>query len=188
MKKRKLKTLTKKDLELIFRSVDEELVRKNGKNVEVLLIGAASILMLDVLERGTVDIDVAPLFDAPRFARMVTRMGVPVDLVSVTSTVDFQSAARLTVFEGAKLHVTSVNEADLIKLKLERFRKQDPADIEAIIKKFSIDYGRYKEIVLEAVRDYVGHPRTFCLGALQVAANCYLSDQVKELEQLLEKF
>ena len=98
---------------------------------------------------------------------------------------DFSEGEKIEVFKGQKLIVFSVNEKDLIKLKLERFRKQDPVDIDCIIQKFGIDFVTYREIVMEAIKDYVGNTRIFALSALHVADKHYATADVFKLEKEL---
>lgn len=179
--------LTKQDLLVLFEKVDRLLASQQAPPTTVVILGAASILLLDVRERATYDIDVAPVHDALRFKQIMEELGVPVDLVTVTTTVDFEKGGRYPVFTGKKLSVVSVDENDLIKLKLERFRKQDPDDIQAIIAKFEIDFERYREIAISAAQNFVGNRRMMDLAILEMAADNYHSKQVERLEADLKK-
>lgn len=181
------KELTKPEFEAALRRIDAELTRKKEKPLKIVLIGAATMLMLDIRDRGTTDIDLAPCLDAKRFQNIAEKLGFSVDIVSVTTTVDFVVADTREVFRGNTLCALSVNELDLLKLKLERFRKQDPADIDAIIKKFAVDYKTYKNLALEAAKDFVGNSRRFSLQLLQAAAEHYRREEVDELEKQLAR-
>lgn len=180
-----MKILTKTDLEAAFRKIDEELKHQKEQPLRIILWGAASLLMLEIRERSTVDIDLAPNADARRFQKIAGLFGYPADIVSVSSTVDFQNCPTLKVFGGKFLEVFSVNEWDLLKLKLERFRKQDPADIDAIIKKINLTYPDFKKLALEARADFIGNPRRFSLQILQVAADHFNGEEVQDLEKIL---
>lgn len=67
----------------------------------------------------------------------------------------------------------SVTVEDLIKLKLERFYKQDPEDIYAILETTALPYKRFKDIVSEMLTDYIGNPRTLLLSAMVVVETVY---------------
>ena len=60
----------------------------------------------------------------------------------------------------------SVTVEDLIKLKLERFYKQDPEDIYAILEKTALPYERFKDIVSDMLPDFIGNPRALLLSAM----------------------
>lgn len=179
----KFKELTKQALKAALQKIDEDLTTKKEKPLKIVLLGAASILMLDIRTRGTTDIDIAAVFDAQRFRKKAEKLGFRVDIVSVSTTVDFSETDTREVFRGKTLCALSVNEQDLLKLKLERFRKHDPDDIAAIIKKFNIDYVTFKNIALEAARDFVGEPKRFSLQILAAAERHYSEEQVQDLEK-----
>lgn len=71
------------------------------------------------------------------------------------------------------LVVESITTEELIKLKLERFRKQDPEDIYAIIEKTSLSYEHYKAVVKEMLQYFVGNVRELILSALIVVEKMY---------------
>lgn len=180
----KTKKLNKEGIISIFKLVDKKL----KEPTKIVILGAASLLLLDIIQRSTADIDIANVLGAFIFQKISTKLGYLVDIVSVSSTVDFDSAEKYEVFQGKNLRVYSVNEKDLIKLKLERFRKQDPADINAIIKKTSLVYKDYKEIVTDAVKDYVGNPDIFILSILQVAEDHYTEEELIDLKKTFKPF
>jgi hypothetical protein len=93
--------------------------------------------------------------------------------VSIASTVDFDYAAKIKVFSGKRLTVYSVTPRDLIKLKLERFRKQDPEDIYAVIEKIKLPYEDFKNLVQDMLLDFIGNPRELALSAWIVVERVY---------------
>lgn len=66
---------------------------------------------------------------------------------------------------------------ELLKLKLERFRKQDPEDIYAIIEKAGISYDQFKSIAQEMLLFFIGNPRELLLSALIVVERMYPEKQ-----------
>lgn len=62
---------------------------------------------------------------------------------------------------------------DSLKLKLERFRKQDPEDIYAIIEKTAFPYEKFKGLVKEMLPDFIGNPRELVLSAWIVVERMY---------------
>lgn len=100
-------------------------------------------------------------------------MGITVDIVAIVSTVDFPNAPKVILFEGRGLTVDSVTPQDLIKLKLERFRKQDPEDIYAIIQKTALSYEDYKALVKNMLPDFIGNGRELLLSAKLVVERMY---------------
>jgi len=81
--------------------------------------------------------------------------------------------------------VDSVTSEDLIKLKLERFRKQDPDDIYSIIDKTKLSYENFKNLVQEMLPYYIGNPRSVLLSASEIVERTYpshLQDFKKQLK------
>ena len=62
---------------------------------------------------------------------------------------------------------------DLIKLKLERFRKQDPEDIHAMIQAESVSYEQFAQCVHDMRIDYLGDVRAVLLSAQIIVEQCY---------------
>lgn len=182
-----MKTLTREEILQIFQKVDKCLSAVSSLPVRIVLLGASALIMNHVVERGTFDIDIAPVFDAQKFMNVAEELGVPVDIVSISTTVDFAHTPVQEIFKGKKLTVLSVGLKDLIKLKLERLRKQDPSDIMALIKKGGIDFSTYREIALEAMKDFVGNPKRFKLQILYVASENFGDKETHELEKELDK-
>ncbi|MBI5299172.1 MAG: hypothetical protein HY877_02595 [Deltaproteobacteria bacterium] len=80
---------------------------------------------------------------------------------------------------------TKSTAEDLIKLKLERFRKQDPDDIYSIIDKTKLGYENFKNLVLEMLPYYIGNPRGVLLSASEIVERKYpshLEDFKKQLK------
>lgn len=176
-----LKILTREDLVATLVQLDGLLTQKT----EVVLLGAGALLMLNIRQRATMDIDIANVKDAVHFLGAAKKLGVQVDIVTVPTTVDFNHCPTRPVFEGQYLRVFSVTEGDLIKLKLERYRKQDPEDIDEIIRKTGFTYGAYRQIVSEALQNFVGNRKVFILSALLAGENHYTSAQVEGLRKAL---
>jgi hypothetical protein len=177
------KFLDKAAIRILFDQIDERLDRESN----ITLLGATSLILLDIIDRGTMDIDIANSHDALSFKKIAAKLHCPVDIVTVSSTVDFANADLRVVYQGKRLKVSSVSEKELIKLKLERYRKQDPGDISAIIKKIGLSFEDYKTLALEASQDYVGNPKMFILSILMVAEDHYSPKQAEELNAILAK-
>ena len=92
---------------------------------------------------------------------------------SVTSTVDINRSKKELVFDGKSLKVFAINPLDLIKMKLERFYKQDPEDIYNIIENMSLKYEDFKKLALEGYSDFVGRKEDYFLSAQIVVEKVY---------------
>lgn len=62
---------------------------------------------------------------------------------------------------------------DLIRLKLERFKKHDPEDIYAIIRKEKFSYERFAALVKKGKADYVGRVEEYLVSAQLVVERMY---------------
>ncbi|MBN2107255.1 MAG: hypothetical protein JW832_07485 [Deltaproteobacteria bacterium] len=164
--------VTREDLFRILAQIDDLLV-KQKRNLSVTTIGGVSIILQGFRDRSTTDIDIANVEDAAAFQEICAGKGIPVDIVTISSTVDFLHAPKVVLFSGRALVVNSVTAQDLIKLKLERFYKQDPEDIYAIIQKTSLPYERYKAIVSDMITDFTGNPRGLLLSAMVIVETVY---------------
>lgn len=131
--------LTREELLRILTRIDE-LLAGQQKKISVTAIGGVSVILLDIRDRATTDIDIINVGDAKGFQEVCAMQGIEVEIVTVASTVDFMHAPKVLLFQGNALEVSSVTAEDLIKLKLERFYKQDPEDIYAIIQKTDLPY------------------------------------------------
>jgi hypothetical protein len=158
-----------------FKKIDEELCRRS-KKMKVKILGGASILLLGMRDRVTADIDVAATGDAAEFQKMCIEMGITVDIITISSTVDLGHCAAVNVFNGKSLEVDSVTPKDLLKLKLERFYKQDPEDIYAIIKHESISFEEFRSIVLDMLPYYIGNVRQLIISAQIVVEQIWPSN------------
>jgi hypothetical protein len=164
---KKLSSITKEELVNFFKQIDEELVIADSK-INILIIGGAAIIMQEIRERSTIDIDLAPGKDAQCFVKTCEQHGVEAQVVTVTSTVDFENIKGVLVFNGKALEVNAVGPADLFKLKLERFQRQDPEDIYEIIDKAGLSYESISELVREVLLDFVGNPVKIIMAARTV--------------------
>ncbi len=147
-----------------FQKIDNDL-QKSGKKLKIKTLGGASILLLGMRERVTADIDIASTGDAAEFQKLCTDNNINVDIITVASTVDLTHSPAITVFEGKNLTVESVTPRDLLKLKLERFYKQDPEDIYAIIKHESLSFDEFKTIANEMCLDFIGNVQQLKISA-----------------------
>jgi hypothetical protein len=137
--------------------------------------------LLGVRERVTIDIDVAATDDAVEFQKICAKNGIPVDIVTIASTVDLNHCEAKNVFNGRYLTVDSVLPKDLLKMKLERFYKQDPEDIYAIIRHEELSFETFKSIVKDMIPDYVGNVRQLVISA-QIVVEQIWPDHAKEFE------
>lgn len=167
-----LKSITKAELLELFQKIDQDLSRQH-QAVSVTVLGGASVILLGFRERATIDIDIAPSKNAELFESICKKHGLPVDIITIASTVDLHHCDSIIVFKGAQLIVKSVMAEDLIRLKLERFRKQYPEDIYAIIQHEKLPYERFKEIAVDMLPDYIGNTRELALSALIVVEQLY---------------
>ena len=181
MKKRRLLlAVAREDLLNLFSRVDQELSAK-GQKLIVTVMGGASIILQGFRDRVTQDIDIAYGKGAEIFRQLCERQGIPVDIISIASTVDFNQQHTLTVFQGKALTVQSVTPEDLIKLKLERFRKQDPEDIYAILERTRMSYEKFASLAKEMLLDFIGNPRELILSARLVIERMY-PDKIREFD------
>ena len=176
--------ITREELLRIFADLDHELQQRKRK-ISVTAIGGVSILLQGIRDRSTRDIDIADTGDAAAFQEACAQKGIPVDIVTISSTVDFLHAPKVVLFCGKALEVHSVTVEDLIKLKLERFYKQDPEDIYAILDKTALPYERFKDIVSDMLPDFIGNPRSLLLSAMVVVETVYPRNKT-DFENLLK--
>lgn len=182
-KTKKLSPATREDFLQIFSKIDQMLV-KQSQRMGVTVIGGVSVIFLEIRERTTLDIDIANNQDAASFQKICSSLGMHVDIVTVVSTVDLNHAPKVVIFQGRKLTVSSITAEDLVKLKLERFYKQDPEDIYAIIEKIQLSYQDFKSLVEDMLPDFIGNHRVLLLSALIVVERMY-PHQTEEFKKLL---
>ena len=156
----------------LFSKIDTAL-KQEGQKADVILLGGASVVLLGFRERATGDIDIVAGASAGLFCKTAEGIGIPTDVVTVSSTVDFEEAPKTIVFQGKNLTVRSIKAEELIKLKLERFRKQDPEDIYAILEKSKISFDQFVSLVKQMLPDFVGNPKTVILSAQIVVEHLY---------------
>lgn len=156
-KNKKIKELTKKDLNEFFERFEEELGRKKTAASYVIL-GGAALVLLNFIERSTEDLDIAKAEgDRGLIVEAAEKFGIKIDWVTQCTTVDFVECPKEIVFSGKQLKVSSINPQDLLKSKIERFEKQDPQDINAILDKLQLGYEELKKIFAEMLQDFVGN-------------------------------
>lgn len=177
----KFKPTNVSDVENMFQQIDE-LLAKSKRHLTIKVLGGMSILLMGVRERSTMDIDVAATSDAEEFQSVCKSLGIPVDVVTIATTVDLLHCPTLSVFQGRHLHVESVTLQDLLKLKLERFYKQDPEDIYAIISHESMSYDEFKAIVSDMLPDFIGNIRSLIISSQIVVEQLWpdKSDEFKK--------
>ena len=156
-KNKKIKELTKKDLNDFFERFEEELGRKKTAASYVIL-GGAALVLLDFIERSTEDLDIAKEEgDRGLISEAAEKYGIKIDWVTQCTTVDFVECPKEIVFLKKQLKVSSINPRDLLKSKIERFEKQDPEDINAILDKLQMSYEELKNIFAEMLQEFVGN-------------------------------
>lgn len=179
----RLQPITKAELEILLRAIDEDFLVR-GRTAHVTLLGGGSIILLGFRDRATLDLDIAATADAAVFLQICRDHGVPVDIVAIASTVDLNHCSTVPVFRGKALTIASVTAPDLVKLKLERFRKHDPEDIEAILAHEQISYEEFSTLVADMRLDYIGNEREVVLSARIIVERVY-PDRVEEFAAAL---
>ncbi|MDO8493830.1 MAG: DUF6036 family nucleotidyltransferase [Deltaproteobacteria bacterium] len=177
-----MKEMTKKEVLEIFDTIDQEL-GKTKKKIQITVLGGSAVILQDFRERSTRDIDIAPSANAELFAKLCKKLDVPVDIITISSTVDLAVAKTIPQFSGKYLSVHSVIAEDLIKLKLERFFKHDPEDIMAIIDKTTFPYLAFKKLFQEMLLDFIGNPTPLILSAQEIVERKY-SENIHDFEKL----
>lgn len=177
----KFKAIKVQDLMDGFKKIDNVLLKRSQK-LRVRILGGASMLLLGLRERTTVDIDIAATDDSVEFQKLCNKLNIPVDIITIATTVDLNHCDMVGVFHGKMLTVDSVTPRDLIKLKLERFYKQDPEDIYAIIESKSISFDEFKNIVTDMIQDYIGNLRQIIISA-QIVVELIYPDHVEEFKK-----
>ena len=120
--------------------------------------------MQDFKARATQDIDIIPKAKGlTLFLDLCKKKGIQTQVISILSTVDFDQLDPKEIYHGEFLKVNALSSTDLIKSKLERFFKQDPEDIYAMIEKDHIAYDDFKDLVQEMLADFVGEKKWLVL-------------------------
>lgn len=177
--------LDKNDLLNFFKSVDQEFAISALK-LDIDILGGASIVLQGFINRSTQDIDILPnQKDMGPFIDAGHRRGITVDVVTVGSTVDFMTCDKITLFKGKYLCVRSIAPNDLIKTKLERFKKQDVEDVFSIIEKTNLSYREFLILVKEMSMDFIGDPDRLIMHARTVVENIFPSHQ-EEFRKILK--
>lgn len=182
-KRQPLQPITREGALALFQRIDLVLQQRQ-QQVRATLLGGLAIILHGIRDRSTLDIDIAPSPDADVFAEVCRSLKIPVDIITIASTVDLQHAPTTTQFSGAALQIEVITPRDLIKLKLERFFKQDPEDIFAIIGALSLPYHEFLSLVQEMLLDFIGNPRGVILSAGEVVERMYPEHVVAFTEAL----
>lgn len=170
--KKRYAPVTKDEILSLFAKIDALLTSRH-QEMAITVLGGVSIILQGIRDRATADIDIVPSQAANRFVTACAEFGIPVDIVTVASTVDLPHAPKVKLFEGTSLRVDSITLEDLIKLKLERFRKHDPEDIYAMLEKKAVSYEHFKGLVQDMLPDFIGNPREILLSAFIVVERMY---------------
>ncbi|HEX5033503.1 MAG TPA: hypothetical protein VFW62_03400, partial [bacterium] len=80
---------------------------------------------------------------------------------------------RKKLFSGKALTLYGVGPEDLIRLKLERFRKHDPEDIYAIITAIDFPYEKFVDLVDDAKSYFIGRVEEYLTSAQLVVERMY---------------
>lgn len=164
----------------ILRDLDDHLVQRRER-ASVIAIGGVVIVLQDFQLRSTNDLDMAPVSGADCLLKACSRLGINAQVVTLASTVDFQEVETIRLFSGKALTLDGVGAEDLIRLKLERFRKHDPEDIYAIIQKEKFPYEKFAAIIREGKIDFVGRTEEYLLSAQLVVERMY-PDRLKDFK------
>lgn len=180
-----MKAITRNDLPLLFARIDQAL-GKHGRKIHVTVLGGLAIIAQDFRARATKDIDIALTSDATIFERVCKTLSIPVDIITVASTVDFNHIPTATIFAGENLVVDAVTAPNLVRLKLERFQRHDEDDIYAIMQKTKMSYEEFKDIVLDMLQYFVGNPRTLTLSA-QIVVGRQFPEMSENFEETISR-
>lgn len=157
VKNKTIKELTKKDLDEFFVRFEAELDQKKTV-ASYIILGGAALVLLEFIQRSTEDLDIAKsIGDRELIVKAAEKFGIEIDWVTQCTTVDFDECPKELVYSGTWLKVSSIGPRDLLKSKLERFEKQDPQDINAILDKLPLGYEEFKKIFSEMLQDFVGN-------------------------------
>lgn len=156
----------------ILQDIDDYFTKKR-EQVKVTAIGGVVIVLQDFQSRATNDLDVAPISDAKRLLKACDKLGIKAQVVTLASTVDFNEVEKVLLFSGKALTFSGVGADDLIRLKLERFKKQDPEDIYAIIGKEKFPYERFVALVNQGKNDFIGRVDEYLISAQLVVERMY---------------
>ncbi len=94
---------------------------------------------------------------ADDFKKISLKMGILAEIVTIGTTVDYDDYESRQVFAGKNLKIHALSGVDLIKSKIERYRKQDPDDIRRILEKTSLPIEAFIHMAGEMLLDYVGN-------------------------------
>lgn len=169
----------------ILEDLDDYFIKKR-ETIAATAIGGIVIVLQDFQPRSTNDLDVAPISDADRLLKACEKLGIAAQVVTLCSTVDFNDIERTRLFSGKALTLYGVGAEDLIRLKLERFKKHDPEDIYAIIQKEKFPYERFVALVNEGKNDFIGRVDEYLVSAQLVVERMY-PDKFEEFSRRFVK-
>lgn len=171
-KQKKFISIDQASLPDLYQKMETILAEKKQK-IKIVVLGGLAIIAQGFRERATLDIDIAQNHDAAIFSKVCNALSIPVDVITVSSTVDLNHAPTKNIFSGKHLILEAITAPDLIKLKLERFYKQDPDDIYAVIQKTGMAYEDFKALFLDMLPDFIGNPRGLILSAQLVVERMF---------------
>lgn len=166
------RAIERADIPALFHTINDALAQKR-QTAHITVVGGFAILLQGFRERATLDIDITAGHDATLFAATCATLNIPVDIVTIASTVDLTNTKTITKYTGKHLTVDTVLAEDLIRMKLERFTKHDPEDIYAIIDHTKLSYAQFATVVQEMLIDYIGRPQELRLSAQLVVERKY---------------
>jgi hypothetical protein len=184
-KKKYPKEWDKKTILEILKDLDDYFVEK-GERITVTAIGGIVIVLQGFQPRSTNDLDIAPISNADRLFKACEKLGISAEVVTLCSTVDFNDVQTKPVFSGKALTLNGIGAEDLIRLKLERFRKHDPEDIYAIIEKEKLPFERFVDLVKEGKSYYIGRVDEYLLSARLVVERMF-AERLSEFDRLFGK-
>jgi hypothetical protein len=169
------------ELTAVFENVSLRL-EQLGKRCEVVLLGGCAILALNIRDRATRDIDIFPSPEAKLFKTLCGKESVEVDIVTLCSTVDPAESPKQTVFAGDALTVNALHPIELLKTKIERYYKQDPEDIDAILNATEFSVKAFEKLAKEMMIDFVGDPERLRTTLEIIADKHYGAEAVRIIQ------
>jgi hypothetical protein len=175
-KNTKIKELTKKELHHFFKWFDEELKEKKDY-ANYTILGGAALVLLEIIDRSTADIDiVVEKVNPDLINEAAEKFGIEIDRVTQCTTVDFNDCPTEPIFIGDFLKIFSIQPRDFLKSKIERFEKQDPQDINALLKVLKLSYSEFKTLFSEMLQYFVGNEDRLKMKARTIVERNFSED------------